>query len=340
MQLIMTATHLNDILHVRQTVLALFLLLCFWIEFVSLKEADHREGNIPHSRAKRLIGGSSYEKGKWPWLVSLQGAIPSVTVFGIPISYKRFYCGASLLNDRWILTAAHCFKENEMGSKALEPKYWHAKLGHTELKSSVMQRLKGFIGRVLSVDELRHDHWYLHAEKIVIHPGYDKNNLWQHDIALVKLEEDVPSGDDILPAIQSVHLINANNRSFPSTSSKCVMMGWGCTTNGGPVVGTAQEVIMPKVSDAQCTSFWGIPAVFRLCAGRNSASSLGICSGDSGGPLVCLNGEEWIQVGIASFTSASRPGEVPGVFTRVSKYVDWIREVIVDEYFHSYPDQK
>ena len=53
--------------------------------------------------------------------------------------------------------------------------------------------------------------------------------------------------------------------------------------------------------------------------------------GDSGGPLVCHNGHEWVQVGVASFTSASRPGEVPGVFTRVSKYVDWINEVIIDD---------
>ena len=46
--------------------------------------------------------------------------------------------------------------------------------------------------------------------------------------------------------------------------------------------------------------------------------------GDSGGPLVCPHGNDWIQVGIASFTSAKRPGDVPGAFTRVSAYIDWI----------------
>ena len=54
--------------------------------------------------------------------------------------------------------------------------------------------------------------------------------------------------------------------------------------------------------------------------------------GDSGGPLVCHNGREWIQVGVASFTSASRPGNVPGVFTRVSRYVSWIRDVMVEDW--------
>ena len=57
--------------------------------------------------------------------------------------------------------------------------------------------------------------------------------------------------------------------------------------------------------------------------------------GDSGGPLACHNGREWIQVGVASFTSASRPGNVPGVFTRVSRYVSWIRDVMVDDWAES-----
>jgi len=69
---------------------------------------------------KRLIGGEGFAEGKWPWLVSLQGKIPSRMLFSrIPLSYQRFYCGASLLNDRWILTAAHCFTETSLGSADL-----------------------------------------------------------------------------------------------------------------------------------------------------------------------------------------------------------------------------
>ena len=54
--------------------------------------------------------------------------------------------------------------------------------------------------------------------------------------------------------------------------------------------------------------------------------------GDSGGPLVCRDVEgNWRQAGIASFAAASRPANYPGVFIRVSAYLDWIHQYI-DEY--------
>ena len=52
------------------------------------------------------------------------------------------------------------------------------------------------------------------------------------------------------------------------------------------------------------------------------------CQGDSGGPLVCRRHNKWVQYGIASFSTADNPADVPGIFTRVSAYVDWIKLIM------------
>ena len=57
-----------------------------------------------------------------------------------------------------------------------------------------------------------------------------------------------------------------------------------------------------------------------------SRDFLCLLQGDSGGPLVCQNeAGQWIQVGVASFTSRNNPESFPAVFARVSEFVDWIR---------------
>lgn len=53
-----------------------------------------------------------------------------------------------------------------------------------------------------------------------------------------------------------------------------------------------------------------------------------LLQGDSGGPLVCQNDGVWTLVGVVSWGSSWCNPFSPGVYTRVTKFIPWVREVL------------
>ena len=100
-------------------------------------------------------------------------------------------------------------------------------------------------------------------------------------------------------------------------------IGWGLTTEGGSVSPTLQEVDVPLISNAQCANIYSTDMT-QICAGEAGRDS---CQGDSGGPLLF----EGMQAGVTSYgLGCARPG-LPGVYTRVSAFEDWIEACIVED---------
>ena len=65
-----------------------------------------------------------------------------------------------------------------------------------------------------------------------------------------------------------------------------------------------------------------------LCAGNKNG--IDSCQGDSGGPLVCLVNKEVLIVGIVSFgRGCADASKIPGVYTNVAQYLDWITNLMV-----------
>lgn len=59
----------------------------------------------------------------------------------------------------------------------------------------------------------------------------------------------------------------------------------------------------------------------------SDVSSLSL-QGDSGGPMVSKQGSVWVQSGIVSFGFGCARPNLPGVYSRVSRYQSWIKSRI------------
>uniref|UniRef100_A0A8C3NB05 pancreatic elastase II n=1 Tax=Geospiza parvula TaxID=87175 RepID=A0A8C3NB05_GEOPR len=163
--------------------------------------------------------------------------------------------------------------------------------------------------------------------KIIVHPYWNPNNVANgYDIALIKLSQHVTLSDHIqlacLPPAQSVLASN----------TACYVTGWGRLQTNGPLPDDLQQGLLLVVDYATCSkpSWWGTTVKRTMvCAGGDGIISS--CNGDSGGPLNCQAADgTWEVHGIVSFGSSLSCNyyHKPSVFTRVSAYNSWIKQVM------------
>uniref|UniRef100_A0A4X2M648 trypsin n=1 Tax=Vombatus ursinus TaxID=29139 RepID=A0A4X2M648_VOMUR len=117
-------------------------------------------------------------------------------------------------------------------------------------------------------------------------------------------------------------------KSCPTAGIECLVSGWGntvtCPMSHTDYPDLLQCLNVPILSDAQCkSSYPGLITENMVCAGFLEGGK-DSCQGDSGGPVVC-NGE--LQ-GIVSWGDGCAQKDKPGVYTKVCKYLDWIKETI------------
>ncbi|XP_025242239.1 transmembrane protease serine 11F [Theropithecus gelada] len=232
------------------------------------------------SSTQRIVQGrETAMEGEWPWQASLQ------------LIGSGHQCGASLISNTWLLTAAHCFRRNR------DPTQWIATFGTTITPPAVKRNLR----------------------KIILHENYHRETN-ENDIALAQLT----TGVEFSNTIQRVCLPDSSIKLPPKTS--VFVTGFGSIVDDGPIQNKLRQARVETISTDVCNRkdvYDGLITPGMLCAGFMEGK-IDACKGDSGGPLVYDNHDIWYIVGIVSWGQSCALPKKPGVYTRVTKYRDWI----------------
>ncbi|KAM9726187.1 mastin-like [Dama dama] len=274
-----------------------------WLLFLTLLGPG---GSMPVSLDPNLgreqhgtVGVHDAPPGRWPWQASLQWHSKEREQW-------EHVCGGSLVHPQWVLTAAHCTRRESPQASAFRVQVGQLRLCDPD--------------RLMKVTE------------IIPHPDYDHllSAKGGADIALLRLESPMT----LSPHVRVVSLPPASLR-VPE-GKMCWVTGWGDIRLRGPLSPPhhLQEAEVPNVGNEVCNRHYqnsSTDAAHQiikddmLCAGSEGRDS---CQGDSGGPLVCSWNRTWVQVGVVSWGDICGHRDFPGVYTRVTSYVSWIRQYV------------
>ncbi|XP_025016329.1 serine proteinase stubble isoform X2 [Tetranychus urticae] len=243
-----------------------------------------------YARNSKIVGGANARFGEVPW----QAAVVKRQYFNQKIS-----CGGALINNKWVVTAAHCVYKTPATNLRL-------RLGDYNLRGQT--------------EKFTHEEFGV--KRKVVNEDYNPAT-YQNDIALLELSHEVEFKQHIIPVC-----LPAKGENF--TGSMATVTGWGRTTYGVPAsLGVLQKVDVEIIDSNTCQQW--MKSVGRretiysnmLCAGYKEGGK-DSCQGDSGSPLTFKSDGKSVLIGLVSWGVGCARPNLPGVYTRVSEYVDWI----------------
>ncbi|KAL6257050.1 hypothetical protein P5V15_011985 [Pogonomyrmex californicus] len=226
----------------------------------------------------RIVNGEDAKEGEIPYQVSLQNR-----------GTNFHFCGGSILNDKYVITAAHCIEGKSASNIQV-------------------------VADTINLSNPKSLHY---VEEIKAHKGYTPANSWMNDIALLKVKTPFVRSNTVgyVPLPPKDHVVKPNDIA--------VVSGWGRLWQGGPTTTKLQRVNIIIADQNYCRYVYEKMGYnvhpTQVCAYDPSIMK-GSCHGDSGGPLT-VGGK---LVGLVSWANGCASTSYPTVYTRVLSFLDWI----------------
>ncbi|RWS08690.1 trypsin-1-like protein [Dinothrombium tinctorium] len=252
------------------------------------KRIDQNQGNCGKrnfiTARGRVVGGTKVQLCELPWQVGIE--------------YDEIVsAGGAILNERWIITAAHVF-----------------------LSDFDCRHYRGIVGTV----SLSESPIYIFFDKLIIHPKYANTTLsFANDIALLHTTADLP----LYPRNKTLNSA-CLPQPYAEFKGRVTVSGWGSIDEQGTPTESLMAVELFVFDDKICERIYNDSYDKRImiCAGHPSGGR-DSCRGDSGGPMIKFAKNVGYIIGLVSFGprdhSCGRRNSA-AVYTKVSHYVRWI----------------